>query len=235
MNVFAEPGEVFEEIKSTPPATGNWLVPVFLWALVGIVTSVILLSQPAIQHQIHEQQAKAMDKMVQQGKLTREQADQATAAAEKFTGPTMLMLFGGVGSVVVSIIHAVWWALVLWLLGRWLLKSQFPYTKALEVAGLPMMIGALGAIVGLLLGIILSRMYATPSAALLITDFDVTNKAHLFVATLNPFQIWQAIVMGVGLAKVTGAAAPRAVLGVLVFWAVQESLLILAGMGQMAL
>jgi hypothetical protein len=235
-NVFAEPGEVFEEIKAAPPATGNWLVPVFLWVLVGIVASVILLSQPAIQHQIREQQAKAMDKMVQQGKMTREQADQATAMAEKFTGPTMLMIFGSVGALVAGFAHVFWWALVLWLLGRWFLKSYFPYVKALEVSGLSMMIWVLSGILGVLLGIILGRMYATPSAALFINEFDPTSKGQLLLATLNPFHFWLVLVMAIGLAKIANAPFSRAAILLLGFWILQEALFIaIPGMGQMAL
>jgi hypothetical protein len=235
MNVFVEPGEVFQEVKHAPPATGNWLVPVLLWVLVGAVASFILMSQPAIQHQIREQQAKAMDKMVQQGKMTREQADQATAMAEKFTGPTMLMLFGCVGAVVAGFVHVFWWALVLWLLGRWFLKSYFPYVKALEVAGLSMMIWVLSAMLGVLLGIILGRMYATPSAALFISEFDTTSKIHILLATLNPFHLWLVLLMALGLAKLAGAPFVRAAVLVLGFWVLEQGLFILTGMGQMAL
>ena len=176
-----------------------------------------------------------MDKVVQQGKMTREQADQAAAIAEKFTGPTMLKIFGSVGAVILGFVHVIWWGLVVWLLGRWFLKSRFPYGKALEVAGLPMMIGVLAAVLGLLLGVILGKMYASPSIALLISDFDVANKGHLFLAALNPFHFWQAAVTGVGLAKVAGAPVGRGIVLVLVFWVLQQSLLILTGMGQFSL
>jgi hypothetical protein len=234
-NVFAEPGDVFDEIKKAPPATGNWLVPVLLWALVGVVSSFIILSQPAIQHQVREQQAKAMDKMVAAGKMTRDQADQATAMAEKFTGPTMLMIFGSIASVVVGFVHVLWWGLVLWLIGRWALKSQFSYVKALEVAGLPMMIWVLAAVLNLLLGIILGRMYATASAALFISDFDITNKGHWLLATLNPFHFWLVALMATGLAKVAGAPFSRAAPFVFGYWVLQQGLFVISGMGQMAM
>ena len=38
-----------------------------------------------------------------------------------------------------------WWAFILWLLGRLFLKVRFGYPKALEVAGLGLMISVLGA------------------------------------------------------------------------------------------
>jgi len=236
INVFAEPGQVFEEIKNSPPASSNWLVPVMLWVLVSVIASFILFSQPSIQHQVREQQAKAMDKMVEQGKMTREQADQATAVSEKFLGPTMLMIFGSVGAAGAAFAHVFWWALVLWLLGRWLLKSQFPYLKALEVAGLSMMVWVLSAILGLLLGIITGRMIATPSAALLISEFDLTNKSHILLATLNPFHLWLVLLMAIGLSKLAGVPFFRAAVLVLGCWILEQGLFIVTPrMGQMAL
>src|SRR6516162_4011560 len=77
MNVFAAPGEVFEEVRIRPPSVANWLVPMLIFAVVGTIGAFIMFSQPAIIQQIHEQQAAAMDKQVKDGKLTQAQADQA--------------------------------------------------------------------------------------------------------------------------------------------------------------
>ncbi len=150
-------------------------------------------------------------------------------------GPTMLKIAGGGGAVVVSFIHVVWWGFVLWLLGRWFLKVPVPYPKALEVAGLAMMINVLGGIVGMLLIVNFGRMGATPSLALAVSDFDVTRKSHLFLGAANVFYFWLIGVMSVGLAKLAGAPFLRAAWLVLTYWILQESLLILAGMGQFAL
>src|SRR3989442_13240174 len=77
LNVFATPGEVFEDVKTAPAAVANWLVPGVLLALVSIVMAIIISSQPAIRQQIREQQAKLIDKQVEAGKMPREKADQA--------------------------------------------------------------------------------------------------------------------------------------------------------------
>ncbi len=44
LNVFAAPGEVFEEVKATPPSVANWLVPVIIYAVVGAI-SVCMVSE----------------------------------------------------------------------------------------------------------------------------------------------------------------------------------------------
>src|SRR5438034_863933 len=78
-NVLAAPGEAFESLKGLPAKAANWLVPVLLASVLGIVASNLMFSEPAIQQQIREQQRKVLDKMVQDGKLPRAQADDALA------------------------------------------------------------------------------------------------------------------------------------------------------------
>src|SRR5437867_2565772 len=168
MNIFAVPGDVFEELKGSAPLVANWLVPTLVFALVGALSAIIIFSQPAIQQQLREQQAKAMDQKVKAGKITQAQADQAQAMIEKFTGPAMMKVFGSVGAVLVSFWRLFWWALVLFLFSRWFLKAPIGYLKAAEVAGLATMVTVLGALVALLLTVNLARLFAGPSLALVI-------------------------------------------------------------------
>lgn len=234
MNVFASPGEVFEDIRASPPAVPNWLVPALLFAVMGIISSMVMFSQPAIVQKIHEEQAKKMDEMVKSGKMSRADADKAEAMAEKFTGPTMLKIFGSVASVIASFVRLLWWALILWLLGK-VLKRSFGYGKALEVIGLASMITVLGSLVTILLIVNLGRMIATPSLALTIPDFDVTRKSHLMLGTVNLFYFWQIGVLSVGLAKLAQVSFIRALPLVLTCWILQELFFIFTGLGQFAL
>jgi hypothetical protein len=121
------------------------------------------------------------------------------------------------------------------LIARWLLKAQIPYMKAVEVAGLSSMIAILGGVVSLLLMVILGRMIATPSLALLLSDFDMTNKKHYLLAAVNAFNFWMVAVMGLGLARLTGASFGRATMIVLVYWVAMSLALIALGMGNFAL
>jgi hypothetical protein len=235
LNIFAVPSDVFEEVKGAPASVANWLVPALLSAIIGAIAAVIIMSQPAILQQLREAQTKAMDQQVKAGKLTQAQADQASAVVEKFMGPTMLKLFGTVGAVVVSFVHVVWWGFVLWLMSRWLLKVPIAFQKALEVAGLAMMINVLGAIVGMLLIVNFGRMGATPSLALAINDFDATRKTHLFMGAANVFYFWLVGVMSLGLAKLAAVPFLRAAWVIFTYWVLQETFFILTGLGQFAL
>ena len=67
LNIFATPGDVFEEVKAALPSVGNWLVPVIIYGLMTAVASVLVLSQPAIAQKIHEKQEKVFDDQVKAG------------------------------------------------------------------------------------------------------------------------------------------------------------------------
>jgi hypothetical protein len=235
LNVFAVPGEVFTEVKATPVTAANWLVPAMIMAIVGAISAIIIFSQPAIVQQVREQQAAMFDKQVKAGKITQADADKMIEMSEKFTGPTMLRLFGSVGAVATSFGRIFWWGFVLWLLARWLLKREILFKKALEVAGLALMISVLGTIVGLLLSVNLNRAMATPSLALVLKDFDMTRKSHLFLGAANVFYFWQVAITSLGFAKLAGVPFLRAAWVVVTFWVLQESLSIMLGIGQFAL
>jgi len=235
LNVFAAPGDVFGEIKAAPARAAHWLVPVLLYAGVGVIAVCILFAQPAIQQTIHEQQVKALDKQVQQGKMTQAQEDQTLQMMDRFVGPTMLAVVGSVSMVIYSFGSVFWWALVLWLLGRWFLKARFGYLKAVEVAGLASVILVLGLVIGTLLAVILGRFYAGPSLALLVSDFDPTRRVHLLLGAANIVYFWHTAVLGVGLAKVSGGSMGKALLVLFTYWILAELLLVAVGLGQWAL
>ena len=235
LNVFASPGEVFEEVKNSPPRTANWLVPALIYIVVGVISAFVIFSQPAIVQQIHDQQEKVMDQQVKAGKLTQAQADQAMAAIDKFTGPGMMIVFGSVGALVGSFIHIFWWAFVLWLMGQLFLKIKFPFIKAVEIAGLATMILVLGMAVTILLTVITGKLGMTPSLALLVSHFDLKSRTHLLFAAVNIFSFWQIGVTACGLARVTGAPLNKALLLVVLYWLAFTLFFIVIGFGQMAM
>jgi hypothetical protein len=222
LNVFAVPGDVYDEVKDAPHTAANWLVPALIASVVGAVSVWIVLAQPAIQQQIREKQDRAieqqLEKGVRAGKLTREQADQQRAAAEKFMGPAVMKITGMFGAFFYSFARVFLYGLLLWLIGLWWLKVRFNYLKAVEIAGLAGMIGVLGAIVTLLLKVNLSNPASSPSLALAVGDFDPKNPLHLLLAAANLFDVWQLWVMALGLARLAGVPFVRAGFPVFGFW-----------------
>jgi Yip1 domain/Protein of unknown function (DUF2680) len=235
LNVFAAPGEVFEEVKNSKPRASNWLLPALIYIVVGMISAFVIFSQPAILQQIHEQQGRVMDQQVKAGKLTQAQADQAMAAMDKFAGPGLMIIFGCAGAAFGSFIHIFWWALVLWLMGQLFLKIKFPFLKAVEIAGLATMIVVLGTVVTILLTVITGKLGITPSLGLLTSHFDLKNKTHLLLAAVNIFTFWNIGVAACGLSRVTGAPFTKALLLLAIYWLAFTLFFIVVGFGQMAM
>jgi len=224
-NIFAAPGEVFEAVQPAQPATVNWLIPLLLSVIIGALAVLTIYSQPAVIQQIRDQQIKAMDDQVQAGKLTRAQADQAEAVTEKFLGPAAIRLFGLITVTAFNIIHVFWWALVLWGLGRLLLRADVTYAKALEVAGLGSMISILGSVVGALLTVCLGKI-STLSLALFASQIDPKSLVHTVLQSVDFFDLWLLGVMTIGLARLAGVNWTKALPLTLAYWLAMEGLLI---------
>jgi hypothetical protein len=206
-------------------------VPAVLAAIVGVLSALVIFSQPAVQKQFRERQ----DKLLQQGSTAAKMTAQERAVVERMTSPPVLKAVGSAGAAIGSFGNVLWWGFILWFLARSLLRVQVSFAKALEVAGLAMMINVLGGIVAMLLIVHVGRVGATPSLALLVKDFDATRKGDLFAAAANVFSVWVVLVRSIGLAKLAGVPYLRAAWAVFTFWILEQSFLILSGIGQWAM
>ena len=232
LNIYAAPGEVFDEIRTNKPSTANWLVPLLLTCLVGVIYSLAVFSQETILHSMREAQEKAMQKQVDAGKMTKQQADQALEVSERFMGPTLMKVFGSVGAVVANCVMLFLAALIIWLLGRWVFKNRFPYVKAMEVAGLAGTINILGGIVAMLLAVVMGNLAMSPGPVLLVHEFDPANKVHVFLSQLNVFMLWYIALLSLGLAKLCQTAFGKAAIWLLGLWAALVAVMVLPGWGR---
>jgi len=213
MNVFAVPGEVFDEVRQSPVSQANWLVPALTLVLVGFIGSYLALSQQAIQQQMREMQEKPFQKMVESGKISQEMANQQMEMAQGF---------GKIGAyvsvVTVAFVTPFFWGLMIWLVGTKVFGSDFALMKGVEVVGLAACIDVLNSILTALLIISMGSLFASPSAALLVKDFDPQNGTHGLLALLNPIVLWTLAVYAVGLGRIARVPFARAAAWVFGIW-----------------
>lgn len=220
-NMFVAPGEVFDDLRSHAPAWQNWLAPLALVALLGIISAFVLFSQPAILQTIQNSQDQAENTIRQRvtaGTMTQAQANQALWFMGLFSGPSALKTAGMIGALFGSPLQLLIEALVVWLVGRFALRAEFAFHRAFEVAGLSMTIAALGAIVTTLLMAIYGSMTANASPTLLLSHFDPRNPAHAALAAFNVFAIWRLAVVSLGLSRLTGAKTAKASVWIFGIW-----------------
>jgi hypothetical protein len=221
VNMLALPGDVFDAIRAVPVRAANWLVPTLLLLAVSWTGTALILSQESFRHQLTELQEKAMDKqfnkLVSQGKLTREQADRARDSAMGIA-----RMSTSIGTMISPAFTAFagpfLWGLILWLVGGKIWDGGFSYMKAVEVAGLANVIGVVHTVVRVLLVFATGNFFASPSLMLAVKDWDPQNPAHALLAFGNVMSVWSLSVLSLGLARLGNRPFWKAAVWVFGFW-----------------
>jgi Yip1 domain len=231
MNVFAAPSEAFEGIASMESKTKLWVLPWITSMVIGAVFVFAMFSNQTLVQQMRDMRAKTMQEQVAQGKMTQEQADQAQDRIEQMGG--FMSAIAIVGLVVVTSLYFFVGALVFWLVGKLALKSPEGYGTYLGLYGTAAWISVLGGIITSLMILGMGSLHATPSAALaVLSSYDPANSVHHILKNLDVFAVWQAVVLGIGLGKVTGKSSGTAIgisVGMWVVWAVGTGFLKFGG------
>jgi len=230
-DVFVAPSEVFQNLRNTAPSPILWVAPLIATLLIVVVSVIMLFTNESLKTEMKDTQSKAIQKRVDEGMLTQEQADKAETNIESMGG--MMIAFGIIGGAIFVAAFYFGGALFLWLVNKIILKSAVGYGKHLELYGIASWIGVLGGIITVLMMVGLGSMAATPSGALaLLGSYDPTNKLHMLLASLNIFSIWQTAVIGIGLSKFSDKQIGAGMGVVFVLWIVWVALSILLGIAR---
>lgn len=166
--------------------------------------------------------------------MSDQQAEQARAVAAKF-GSLGSKIAAYAAPVFLGLAVPFWWGLILWLVGTKVLKSQFSYMKGVEIAGLAGMISALDSVVRALLILITGNLFASPSLALLVKQFDPQNHVHALLAAVNIMSFWVLAMRSIGLARVSGVGFAKAAAWVFGIWLVLTASMMGFGFAMQAL
>jgi hypothetical protein len=107
--------------------------------------------------------------------------------------------------------------------------------KAVEMTALAGMIMVLGTLVTMFLVVAKGNPMVNPGPMLLLENFDVKNKVHLVLGSLNAVTLWHVAVMGVGLAKLANVNVLRGLAWAFGLWALIRVLVIISPMGAMGM
>ena len=228
-NVFATPGDVFQEVKTARVSAANWVVPALILIVVSWMSSWLIFSQDSIKHQLSEITDQAVQKQIEKSHMSEQQAEQSRAIGEKWAqimakvAAVLIPVFGG-------FVTPFFWGLILWLVGAKVLKGDFPFMKAVEVVGLVNMVSVLDVIVRTLLIIGLGNLYAAPGLVLLVKDFDPQNTVHGLLSLVNLMTFWVLVLRAMGLARLSSVSFTKAALWVFGIWAGYNAFFIGVGM-----
>jgi len=218
VNVLATPSDVFDEVKASPPRTANWLVPALVAMIVGWIGAWLVMSQAAIKQQFSDMQEKQYQQLIEQGRMSREQLEAQRPMMDKFAtisrqvGMYLLPPLSAFGLV-------FWWALITYVLGRFVLGGDFTYMKAVEVSGLIGVLTIIEGVIRTLLMVAFGSLFAGPNLAMvLVKEFDPTNLTHGVLAAVDVVAFWVLAVRSVALARLSGASLAKAAAWIFGLW-----------------
>jgi hypothetical protein len=214
MNIFAAPGEVFDDIKTSPASASNWLAPAVVTVVVGWICSAIVLSQDAFLHQVSELVEKGVQAQIEKAHMSEQQADMT-----RKMGEISWKVNVAVGPAIVAFATPFIWGLFLWLVGRKSFKAHLPYMKAVEIVGLASTVGILEALVKTLLIFVTGTIMASTTLAWFVKDFNPQNPTHAIIAAFNVMTFWVLVVRAIGLARLTNVSTGRAIAWIFGIWA----------------
>jgi hypothetical protein len=210
LNLFATPGDVFEQVFSEPPNLASWLLPTLLVCL----TQVLLLHALAPKEQTEE----VIRQILVAGTIS-------AAGAQKLAGSWRLI--SSLTICLCAFSGTFWSAFVLWFMGRIFLKTRFSFLKALEVAGLSGGILVLGAIVTVLLLGLSDDPAVRPALSLLAPKSVSGARLRAVLDSMNLFHLWAATLLALGLCKLSRASFRESAFWVFGYWLLARLAIIL--------
>jgi hypothetical protein len=185
-----------------------------------VLVAVILFVQFRVSpfsEQMKDAQRAAIHKMVEDGRIPREQEETILERSEGMGG--IQLAIGLVVAMVAVTLFFFLGGLILWLTSKFALKAPIGYGKTLEFYGISNWIGLLGGIITLLLMFAFGSIYARPGLSLaVLSSFDPFNTLHKYLAAVEVFALWQTAVIGIALSRVSGKSLGLGIGVAFVLW-----------------
>jgi hypothetical protein len=198
--VLTEPSKTFDNIAKFPPRTKDWFIPVLILFLLAALIQRITLMNEEIYFEVIQEQTKEIEKQVESGELSREEADGRIEATKTFiSGPIgwittfISMLF--VGFIFFFIVVTFYFLMI-----KLVIKDEGKYTSAMVATGLSMYIGIIQVLLAGIFTLILEMQVKDTSLAAFL-DMDRLTISGWLLAKVNPISIWYYMVLSIGLAK----------------------------------
>lgn len=203
IGVFTEPAKTFSITSKFPPRTKDWVIPVLILFFIAALMRIIAMTNEEVYFEAKKKGIEQIEKMVDSGTLTREQADEAINGIDQ----QMAFMNGPVGWVITIATTLIFGFIVFFIIVgiyflfiKFLFKGEGTFSSALVANGLTVYIGILQMIIAGILTMLLGKMIMDTSVASLLGSDKMTLTGWFF-AKIDPISIWSYIVLAIGFAK----------------------------------
>ena len=188
IGIFTEPTKTFEHMAKIPVRAKDWVIPVLILLFVAGLISRLVMMNEEVYFEIKQKQAEALEEQVEEGNLTREQADQQLEGIEAFMRGPIGWITAIVGSLFIGFIMSFIFTASSWFWCKFVLKGDGSYSSALVANGLTAYISIIQFIITGILTFLFGTLVKDTSLAELLST-DRTTIAGFFLAKINPLSL----------------------------------------------
>lgn len=206
VGVFTEPSNLFSRLSKEPVKTMDWLLPLLLSMIIGIISLFVLMSNPEIKMNTQEKQIQKieenMQEMVDKGQLTQEQVDEQIEKTREMMnkGGAMQLVFGSIGIVIGGFIVFFIIAGVFFALAKFALGGEGNFQASMLAYGIPHYIIFIQIVAIIIASLTMKEMLQDTSIGSLM-GMRKDTLIGWFMHKLDILSIWFYIVVGIAYAK----------------------------------
>jgi hypothetical protein len=203
IGVFTEPARMFHHTSKFAPRHKDWVIPVLILFFVAALIRIIAMTNEEVFFETKSQGIDRIERMVEDGTLSREQGDEAIETVEQqmeFMNSPVGWVISIATTLIFGFIVFVIIVGIYYLFIKFLLKGDGTFTSALVANGLTAYISILQIVIGGILTMLLGKMIMDTSIASLV-GADKNTLTGWALAKLDPISIWAYIVLAIGYAK----------------------------------
>jgi len=195
--IFTSPGEVYENLVRSRKVISDWLIPMVILIVLSIISTFLKFNNQSIRESLVQFQEQRLEQLVEQGKMTEEQADLARERMESFGSAQKVFAIIGVllGIPITFLIVS----LVYYLLGKLFFKGNVDFMSVFSIYSLSSLISSVGVIVSTILAYVTGSFFASASPAIFMEVS--TSKVYILASKFEVFTLWQLAVFSIGMAK----------------------------------
>lgn len=216
LGVITSPVAVYDDVAAAPRTPSNWIAPWILLIIATAILTQILIQNAGLAEQLMTVMREQVDFLVNDGTVTREDADRQLAVLQPGMPMFTVLSVAGPAFWGLGLVFAL--SLLYWLIGRSAMHAHAPYMKVVEVVGLASVISVIELCVSTGLIVATGTIAITPTAAALVPTVAQDSMLYALLVKVNPFSIWMAVVTSVGLARLFRRDVPKVIVLILSLW-----------------
>ncbi|MFA7419187.1 MAG: hypothetical protein WCZ90_05820 [Melioribacteraceae bacterium] len=202
VGILTSPIETFSKTASFPSKTTDWITPLLIFITASIIAIWFGFSNPAIQQEKKAESEKQIQKLVDEGTLTQEQADQQLEMTDKIMGGPIVYVTSAISIFISKFIFFFIVTGCLYFAIKLILKGDTTFKESMVAYGLPYYILTVQVMVLLILTLIFGKTINDTSVTSFLT-VDKQSFLNFILSKIDVLSIWFYLVVGIGFAKMS--------------------------------